>query len=91
MPFVWLGCLMAACYNRTTAWLFPNEPEPLDLQTTLFFIAQAPLILRVAFTWLPTLVYWLLGIRTSQAGDRGQGKGMRKYDTHQMFSMDGYG
>jgi hypothetical protein len=70
--------LIEGSYNRITAWLFPNEPEPLDLQATLFFMAQAPFIGLVFLYWLPVMVSWLLGFRTSQAGNPGPAQGMRK-------------
>ncbi|KAF9433833.1 hypothetical protein BGZ76_008926 [Entomortierella beljakovae] len=66
------------CYSRATAWMFPNEPEPLDLKTTVFFVAQAPIIAMVAWTWIPKFIGWMLGIKISQAGDHGTGHGMRK-------------
>jgi len=65
-------------FNRITAWLFPNEPEPLDLQSTLFFVGQAPFIGLVFLTWVPNMASWLMGFHTSQAGGPGPARGMRK-------------
>ncbi|KAG0055995.1 hypothetical protein BGZ83_006762 [Gryganskiella cystojenkinii] len=70
--------LIEGCYNRATAWLLPNEPEPLDLQSTLFFIAQAPFIGLVFLQWIPLIASWFLGFRASQAGDLGPAQGMRR-------------
>ncbi|KAF9906832.1 hypothetical protein EC991_000275 [Linnemannia zychae] len=75
------GCIysiIACIYNRITAYLFPNEPEPLDLPSTIFFVAQVPFLFIVFLTWIPSFMVWLLGWRVSQAGDRGRGQGMRK-------------
>ncbi|KAI7825239.1 Alpha/Beta hydrolase protein [Gamsiella multidivaricata] len=74
----WIWVYIHNCYNRITVWLFPHEPEPLDLHSTIFFIAQVPMLILVAFTWIPCFVAWLLGIRTSQAGDRDKSQGMRR-------------
>ncbi|KAG0209400.1 hypothetical protein BGX33_005538 [Mortierella sp. NVP41] len=75
------GCIydgIELFYNRTTAWLFPNEPEPLDLPSTIFFVAQVPFLFWVFLTWIPSFVVWLVGWKVSLAGDRGKGQGMRK-------------
>ncbi|KAF9170363.1 hypothetical protein BGX20_009079 [Mortierella sp. AD010] len=58
--------------------LFPEEPELLDMDTCIFFIGFAPIMFFVGQTWLPNFFLWLLGFRTSEAGDRGKGRGMRK-------------
>ncbi|GJJ75999.1 hypothetical protein EMPS_08357 [Entomortierella parvispora] len=76
--------LIDTSFNRVTAWLFPNEPEPLDLQSTLFFVAQAPFIGLVFLSWLPNIASWLLGLRTSEAGGPGPARGMRKDWTLRM-------
>ncbi|KAG0062698.1 hypothetical protein BGZ90_002979, partial [Linnemannia elongata] len=73
----WICSSIALCYNRFTAWLFPNEPEPLDLASTIFFIAQVPFLFWVFLTWIPSFLVWLFGWRVSHAGDRGKGQGMR--------------
>ncbi|KAG0265315.1 hypothetical protein BG011_005015 [Mortierella polycephala] len=73
-----LWMVLTVCYNCVSAWLLPNEPEPLDLDSTLFFLAQIPFLALVALIWIPSFLVWLLGIRGSQAGGQGQGQGMRK-------------
>ncbi|KAF9175014.1 hypothetical protein BGX20_008766 [Mortierella sp. AD010] len=76
----WSWSLVDTCYNRISAWLFPDEPEPLDLQSTIFFVSQAPIIAVVIWTWIPTILAWVFGIKTSEAGECGKAQGMRKYE-----------
>ncbi|KAG0298854.1 hypothetical protein BGZ98_010452 [Dissophora globulifera] len=69
---------LSAFYNGLMASLFPHEPELLDVQLTAFFIAQLPSMIFITLKWTPALVPWLMGMRGSQAGDRGAGNGMRR-------------
>ncbi|KAF8973375.1 hypothetical protein BGZ46_009966 [Entomortierella lignicola] len=74
----WSWNVVDTCYNRISAWLFPNEPEPIDLRSTIFFVSQAPIIAMVACSWIPTFLSWVFGMKTSQAGVSGIGRGMRR-------------